>query len=142
METPPVAGATTPPSLCCPFPSMGFAHDPISVLKRAVYPILHSFLSVRSIHNSSHSRLVPEPHPRPTLFLGREFVDLSTLGSVCNPVTLMCLVVPGERPSASLLFLRAFRGLSPNDICPILDTTASAQARDIAPFGQKKCMGK
>ena len=49
----------------------------------------------------------------------------------------MRLVVPGESPSASLLFLRAFRGLSQNDICLTSDTTSSAQARDIAPLGQK-----
>ena len=113
------------------------AHDPISVLKRDVYPIVHSFLSVRSKLNSYHSRLVPERRPRPTLFLEREIVDLSTLGSICNPGTVMCLVVPDESPSASLLFLRAFRGLSQNDICPILDITCSSQARGIAPLGQK-----
>lgn len=54
---------------------------------------------------------------------------------------MMCPVVPGERPSAGLLFLRAFFGLSQNDICLVVDTSSSAGDYDIAPLGRNKCMG-
>lgn len=108
------------------------------------------YLSHTSLSSSVASRVPVTlfPHwrvtkccPRLAFFLKRDFVHLPVHSSVIAS-TLVCLIVPGNGTSASLMYLHVVFRLFQNALCATVATSCYAHGRETVPPDLKECVDR